>query len=43
MLPTLQTLVNDYLSAVADARDAEVLNLFSTLFKQMGSILNTFL
>ena len=36
MLPTLQALVSDYGSACQDARDPEVLMLFSTLFKQMG-------
>jgi len=36
MLPTLQALVNDYRSANLDARDPEVLMLFSTLFKKMG-------
>jgi hypothetical protein len=43
MLPTLQTFVSDYSSATQDARDPEVLMLFSTLFKQMGGSLEDFL
>jgi hypothetical protein len=43
MLPTLQALVNDYRAAGQDARDPEVLMMFSTLFKQMGEQLQAFL
>jgi hypothetical protein len=39
MLPTLQELVNDYKNAYIDARDPEVLGLFSILFKKMGELL----
>jgi CRM1 C terminal len=43
MLPTLQELVNDYKNAYLDARDPEVLGLFSILFKKMGEQLQDFL
>jgi hypothetical protein len=43
MLPTLQELVNDYKNAYLDARDPEVLGLFSILFKKMGEMLQSFL
>jgi len=39
MLPTLQELVVDYQQAHFNARDPEVLMLFSTLFKRMGDSL----
>lgn len=43
MLPTLQALVNDYQHAHHEARNPEVLGLFSTLFKKMGEQLQEFL
>lgn len=43
LLPTLQELVNDYQVALPDARDPEVLMLFSTLFKRTGEQLASFL
>jgi exportin-1 len=43
MLPTLQALVSDYSLACPEARDPEVLMMFSTLFKRMGELLASFL
>lgn len=43
MLPPLQQLVDDYKSALPQARDPEVLMLFSTLFKKTGEQLTGFL
>ena len=42
-LPTLKTLVDDYSQSDPNARDPEVLNLFSLMFKKMGEILKSFL
>ena len=35
-LPSLKLLIDDYAQGVPDARDSEVLQLFSTMVKQMG-------
>ena len=43
MLPTLQALVSDYSQACPEARDPEVLMMFSTLFNRMGDYLVSFL
>lgn len=42
-MPTLKTLVDDYQQSKADARDPEVLLLFSTMMKCMGLALSGFL
>ena len=42
-LPTLKTLVDDYSASDPNARDPEVLNLFSLMFKRMGDMLKSFL
>lgn len=42
-LPTLKSLVDDYQQGRPDARDPEVLQLFSTMMKCMGVALSGFL
>lgn len=42
-LPTLKSLVDDYQQSDPNARDPEVLNLFSLMFKKMGDMLKSFL
>jgi len=42
-LPTLKGLVDDYQQGTPESRDAEVLTLFATMFKQLGHQMNDFL
>lgn len=42
-LPTLQSLVEDYQMSDPNARDPEVLMLFSTMITKMGGLLQGFL
>jgi len=42
-LPSLQNLVSDYHMNTPNARDPEVLNLFATMLKYMGSVMKDFL
>jgi hypothetical protein len=42
-LPTLKTLTDDYQSSHPEARDPEVLQLFSTMTKHMGDTISEFL
>ena len=42
-LPTLKSLVDDYQTGAPQARDPEVLLLFSTMLKKMGELLSGFL
>jgi len=39
-LPSLKLLIDDYKANVQEARDPEVLHLFSTMFKHMGEQLH---
>lgn len=41
-LPTLQALVEDFSASDANARDPEVLQLFSTMMRQEGPMLQGF-